>query len=126
MTGLASVLALLVSGISLIVLGLFDPQRKSSDMPISPCRRMALVSLLLPGMILLATAKLAAFFIWMGGILILGWLVTNALNAKRRERQDSGDQEPLNETRQAQRQMENKQDPERPIHLRAELSCVCN
>ena len=126
MTGLASVLALLVSGISLIVLGLFDPQRKSSDLPVSPFRRIALISLLLPGMILLATAKLAAFFIWMGGILILGWLVTNALNAKRRERQDSGDKAPFNETQQKQQQMENEQDAERPIHLRAELPCVCN
>ena len=126
MTGLSSVLALLVSGISLVVLGLFDPKRKSSDMPVSPYRRIALVSLLLPGIILLTYATLAAFFIWMGGILILGWLVTNALNAKSRERPDSGDKEPLDETRREQRQTENQQDTQRPIYLRAELLSTCD
>ena len=121
MTALLSLLSLLVSGLSLVVMGLFDPKRKSSDMPVSPYRRMALVSLLLPGIVLLTYAKLAAFFIWMGGILILGWLVTNALSAKSRESQNSGDEEPLNEMRQEQQQMENDQDPEHPIHFRGEL-----
>ena len=126
MTGLPSVLALLVSGISLVVLGLFDPKRKSSDKPVSPYRRIALVGFLLPGIILLTSATLAAFFIWMGGILILGWLVTNALSAKSRESQNSGDEEPLNEMRREQQQMENDQDPEPPIHFRADLPSACD
>jgi hypothetical protein len=120
------VLALLVSGISLVVLGLFDPKRKSSDMPVLPYRRIALVGLLLPGIFLLTYATLAAFFIWMGGVLILGWFVTNALNAKSRERPDSGDKEPFNETRREHRQMEAEQDTKRPIQLRAGLLNACN
>ena len=126
MTGLLSVLALLVSGISLIVLGLFDPKRASSRTPLTPYRRIAMVSLLLPGVVLLVYVKLAAFLIWMGGVGVLGWLVSNVLNANHPERQDSGDQEPLNETKQAKLQMENAQDPERPVHLRTDLPSACN
>ncbi len=126
MTGLLSLLALLVSGISLVVLGLFDPKRTSSRTPLTHYRRIAIVGLLLPGVVLLVYAKLAAFLIWMGGIGILGWFVSNVLNANRPERQNSVDKEPLSQARRKQVQIEAEQDSERPIHLRAELLSACD
>lgn len=124
MTGLLSFLALLVSGISLVVLGLFDPKRTSSRKPLTAYRLMAMISLLLPGVVLLVYAKVAAFLIWIGGVGILGWFVSNALNANHQERQDSGDKELLSKTRQ--QQVEAEQDTKRQVHLPAEFLSACN
>lgn len=84
LTGLV-LLAVIYSGLLVFLLGLADPKRARVNrrqpalvLP-RPVRRAVWVLVLLPAGLFLASSQLAYFVLWLGGVVVLGWLTAALL-----------------------------------------------
>jgi hypothetical protein len=93
-TGGAAAIAVLVSLAGLVCLGLGDPKRSRHLQRIGAARAPARAArlrpvaawgALLPGFVLALAGAWPAFLIWMGGTIIAGWLIAQALAPRHRQ-----------------------------------------
>lgn len=85
MTLIWSLIALAVSGAALLLLGVFNPKRRRTlGLDEAASHRTPLVVLaVIPGLALIVTAQAAAFLIWLGGVVVIGWAVAALLSGRR-------------------------------------------
>lgn len=90
-TNIVAVLAAAVSLLMVLLLGLSDPKRSRlirrghadqvSALPAIPlARRIAACFLFVPGVGLMASGMWSAFLIWLGAVLVGGWLLAQCLS----------------------------------------------
>jgi len=92
-----TLIAILFSAAILLLIGRRDPKRlraaasSSALAPHTPAQRRTLAALaLVPGVLLALAAQSAGFVIWLGAVVALGWLLTQALASGSRDSRRDG------------------------------------